>query len=130
MVAHKTQRTPLFGRLLLIGMSMALIGLVISFFGQVRVHSARRAELREEQVELALANETKAELEKQLGYAKSDLAVREWALQNGMALAGETLVILVEPQAEAGPEYQAPAEKGREPGSPRQAWWELLFGSE
>jgi len=130
MDARKVQGIVPLGRLLLIAMVVAFLALSVSFISQVRAHSARRADLRDLEAELVQAQEVKAGLEKQLEFTNSDLAVRAWALQNGLAKRDETPVILVAPPTDVVPEDQLPMGKGPASDSPRQAWWELFFGSD
>jgi hypothetical protein len=71
-----------------------------------------------------------ARLESRLTYVQSPEAAEEWARQNGWAKEGEVSVVVVAPAVQSSPAGGQGSAPEAEPGSNRQAWWDLFFGEQ
>jgi type II secretory pathway pseudopilin PulG len=118
-----------FVRILLILMGILALYLLASFVRQVAISQQRRSELSELEQAIAAAEEKRAELEKDLTYAQSDAAVEEWARENNWARPDEVSVVVVAPPASASPGVEGSSKGGGRPDSPRDAWWDMFFGT-
>jgi type II secretory pathway pseudopilin PulG len=118
-----------FVRILLILMGILALYLLASFVRQVAISQQRRSELSELEQAIAAAEEKRAELEKDLTHAQSDAAVEEWARENNWARPDEVSVVVVAPPASASPGVEGSSEAGGRPDSPRDAWWDMFFGT-
>ena len=124
-------RSPiLFVRILLI-LAMVLIAyLVVGFVQQVRVSQQRQEELRQVEQGIAAALEEQALLEHQLEHARSDLAVDEWAREYGWSRPDEVPVVVIAPGEGAfSDSYEGRDGEASSSVSPRDAWWDLFFGT-
>jgi len=115
-------------QLLLILTAGVLLYVGLDFFQQASVSQQRRADLRQVELEIATAQEEKAQLEKRLDYVRSPGAAEEWARENGWARPDEVLVVVVAPPAERGHGTEGNLED-LQPDSSRDAWWDLFFGT-
>lgn len=126
MIKGERRRVLTFSQILLLLMGIFVVYLVVSFVRQVGVSHQRRAELEQIEDKIAVASQVQAELVRELDYARSDGAVREWALENGMARSDEVVVLI-------GWSGRTPVEEVQEPSpdadAPREAWWDLFFGT-
>jgi cell division protein FtsL len=106
-----------------------LFYLGLSFVQQASVNRQRRLELNHIEQEIIAAQEELAQAEAELERTQSPQAAEAWARQNGWARPDEGLVVMVPPSAEGSPDAEGGAGEGAGPTSPRDAWWELFFGS-
>ncbi len=127
MTEGKARKMLSLSQILLILMGIFVVYLVVNFVRQIGVSHQRRQELRQLEDEVAAALQVHADLEQQLDYAPSGAAVREWALANGMTKPDEVLVVV--PSLEPVPAVEESPEEGVSPGSPRETWWDLFFGT-
>ncbi len=118
-----------FGHILLILGGILILYLVANFGRQVGVSYQRRQELKQIEQEIESARQEKEALEKELIYAQSPQAAEAWAREQLWSRPDEVAVMVVAPPADASPAGpEKPAEAGG-PGSIRDAWWDLFFGS-
>jgi cell division protein FtsB len=110
-------------RILLILMGVLALYLLANFVRQVAISQQRRSELSE--LEQAIAD---AEQEA-LTYAQSDAAVEEWARTIGWARPDEVSVVVVAPSASTSTGEEGRSQGGGGLALPRDAWWELFFGT-
>ena len=102
--------------------------LVIVFNNRIAEQRQLVAQAEEIQVELDALRLTEANLDAQIAYATSDLAVREWAYQEARWVReGDQLIVPVSP-SETTP-VVAPSVESPEPiqYSNWQVWWALFF---
>ena len=117
-----------FARILLILMIVVIIYLVAGFVRQVDMSQQRKAELRQVEQDIVIAEEELAQLDEQLSFANSDEAVFHWALENGWGRPNEVLVVLVEPAyAMAAPGGENSDREGTASETPSDSWWDLFF---
>lgn len=116
-------------RILLILMGVLAIYLLASFVRQVAISQQRRSELLELDQAIADEKEKTAELKEDLSYAQSDAAVEEWARENNWAGPDEVSVVVVAPSAITSPGEEGGAQGGGRPDLPRDAWWDMFFGT-
>lgn len=116
-------------RILLVLLGVLALYLLASFVRQVAISQQRRGELLELEQAIADAEERRAELNEALTYAQSDAAVEEWARGVTWARPDEVSVVVVAPQAGASPGVERSSEGGGRPDSPRDAWWDVFFGT-
>jgi cell division protein FtsB len=116
-------------RILLVLMGVLAIYLLANFVRQVAISQQRRSELSELEQAIADAQEERAELEEALTYAQSDAAVDEWARKIGWARPDEVSVVVIAPAASTSPGEEGSPEGGGGPALPRDAWWDLFFGT-
>jgi hypothetical protein len=80
------------------------------------------------QVEVNILEQTKQALQTQIAYATSDLAVEDWAYEEGrMAREGDQLVIPL-PPVDYTPEPFFQATPTPQKVESWQIWWALIFG--
>jgi cell division protein FtsB len=125
-LAHKS--LPL-GQILIIMAVVVAIYLLVDFGQQVQVSNERREELASIQQQIAAAEEQQARLEEQLVYVQSGEVVEAWARQNGFAKPGEVPVVVVAPPGDGAVQTEEDSEGPVRPGSFRETWWNLFFGS-
>jgi cell division protein FtsB len=116
-------------RILLILMGVLAIYLLASFVRQVAISQQRRSELLELDQAIADEKEKMAELQEGLSYAQSDAAVEEWARKNNWAGPDEVSVVVVAPPAITSPGEEGGSQGGGSPDLPRDAWWDMFFGT-
>ena len=129
MTDRLVRKTLPFSQILLILVGILLLYLLVDFGRQVGVSRQRREELRQLEHELSIAQQRQAELKRTLEYAQSDAAVEEWARKNGLAKIGEVPVVLIAPPADASSQALRVFDGDTRPLSPREAWWDLFFGT-
>lgn len=128
-MTDKVRSTPLINQLLLILMVIMLVYLVVSFARQVGISYQRSEELDRIEQEIDAATEEYARLQQRLDYVRSPEALERWARRHGWTKPNEVLVVPVGGQAESPSAAQAPAETRNKLDSPRNAWWDLFFGT-
>jgi type II secretory pathway pseudopilin PulG len=116
-------------RILLILMGILVLYLVASFVRQVAVSRQRQDELLELEQAIAAGQEETSRLEQDLVYARSAAAVEEWARVNNWTRPDEVSVVVVAPSASASVGREGGSGGGGGPDTPREAWWELFFGT-
>jgi type II secretory pathway pseudopilin PulG len=116
-------------RILLILMGVLALYLLANFVRQVAISQQRRSELLELEQAIADAKEERAELKEALTYAQSDAAVDEWAHKDSWARPDEVSVVVVAPPASTSPGEEGRSQGGGGPDLPRDAWWDLFFGT-
>jgi type II secretory pathway pseudopilin PulG len=116
-------------RILLILMGVLALYLLANFVRQVAISQQRRSELSELEQAIADAEEERAELKEALTYAQSDAAVEEWARTIGWARPDEVSVVVVAPSASTSTGEEGRSQGGGGLALPRDAWWELFFGT-
>jgi len=116
-------------RILLVLMGVLALYLLANFVRQVAISQQRRSELSDLEQAIADAQEERAELEEALTYAQSDAAVDEWARKIGWARPYEVSVVVIAPAASTSPGEEGSPEGGSGPALPRDAWWDLFFGT-
>ena len=113
--------------------ALVLMGLIILYLGvgfvrQANLSHQRREELHRLERDIETIRQVNARLETRLTYAQSAEAAEEWARQNGWAKEGEVSVVVVAPAVQSPPAGGQRPVPEAEPGSNRQAWWDLFFG--
>jgi cell division protein FtsB len=122
-----TRKTLPISQVLLILAGLLVLYMLLGFGRLIRVYQQQRQELQQLDQKIVLAQQEQAELEKTLKYAQSDAATDGWARSNGLAKPGEVPVVVIAPPA--GPSLPMNENlEGTNPGSPRDAWWDLFFG--
>jgi cell division protein FtsB len=116
-------------RILLILMGVLVLYLVVSFVRQAAISQKSQEELAELEQAITAAEEKRAGLREDLVYAQSEAAVEEWARENNWAKPDEVSVVVVAPPASASRGVEGSSEGAGGPDSPRDAWWELFFGT-
>ena len=105
-----------------------VVYLAVDFGRQVGISRQRREELRRLEQDIQTTQAEAQELAEQYQYATSPRAAEEWALHNGLGRPGETLVMFVGSTTAAAPAMDRTV-KENAPRSPREAWWDLFFGT-
>jgi hypothetical protein len=128
-MADRVRKAFPFRLILLVLMGAVLLYLGSGFVCQMSVGSERRAELHQIEQGIEAAQQEKVQLEEYLHYVQSAEAAEEWARENGWAKEDEVSVVLVAPATESPTVEGRTLGEGTEPGSNREAWWELFFGA-
>jgi cell division protein FtsB len=122
------RKTLPISQVLLILAGLLVLYMLLGFGRLIRVYQQQRQDLQQTEQKLLLAQQEQAQLEKMLRYAQSDAAAEEWARNNGLAKSGEVPVVVIAPSA--GPSVPTNRNlEGANPGSPRDVWWDLFFGT-
>lgn len=129
MAVDKARRVLPFNQILLILMGILLLYLMVDFGRQVAVSRQRREELAEIEREIEAATQESAELDSQLSYVSSPEAAEAWARPNGWTRPDEVLVVFVGPTTDSAASGQGRDEARTSSESPRDAWWDLFFGT-
>jgi hypothetical protein len=123
---HRSLSSRFFLLFLLAG---ALLYLGLGFVRQASVNRQRQQELDQIEQAIGTAREELARWDAQLERAQSPQAAEEWARENGWAKEDEASVLIVSPSVHESPEVEGSAGEDAGPALPRDAWWELFFGS-
>jgi hypothetical protein len=125
----KTRWALPFNQILLILMGVLLLYLVVDFGRQVGVSYQRREELRQLDQKILAAEQESFELDRQWQYINSPDAAEAWARANGWTRQDEVLVVFVGPSPESAEEELGGEQAGTDFHTPRDAWWDLFFGT-
>jgi cell division protein FtsB len=129
MSVQEARRVLPFSQLLLILMGILVVYLAADFVRQVAVNHQRQEELRQIGQDIERAKRETVELEGQLEYANSPDAVEEALRPQGLTREDEVLVVLVGAPGDPLPDEEQESNTETEFGSPREAWWDLFFGT-
>lgn len=128
MTGGKTRTRPIINQVLLFLMAAVLLYLAISFLRQVGVSYQRREELHRLEQDVDVLEQKILQLEAEREYLNSDEALREWGLTQGLVDPEEQLVVTVGESPVPASGAGESLEEGRNPGPPREMWWDLFFG--
>ena len=124
-VARKTLPS---SQALLILAGLLVLYMLLGFGRLIRVYQQQRQDLQQIEQRALSAQQEQADLEESLTYAQSDAATVEWARLYGLAKPGEVPVVVIAPPADPSlPTSDKP--EGANPGSPRDAWMDLFWGT-
>lgn len=123
---HRSLSSRFFLLFLLAG---ALLYLGLGFVRQASVNRQRQQELNHIEREIGTAREELARWDAELERAQSLQAAEEWARERGWAKQDEASVVVISPSMDESPDVEGSAGENSGPALPRDAWWELFFGS-
>jgi cell division protein FtsL len=118
-----------FNQILLVLMALLILYLVVDFARQVGVSYQRREDLKQIEQSIDSAQARMEGLQSQLEYATSPAAAEQWARREGLTRPDEVLVIFVGPAATSEPAGEKKPADSTRFNSPRDAWWDLFFGT-
>ena len=130
----RLQRLIPLNQILLILMGILVVYLMVDFGRQVGLSHQRRQELDQIEQQIQAALTERSDLEGQLAQATSSEAVEAWARRNGLTRENEVLVVFFggpprEPSIPLLAQGSPFARPEALPASPREAWWDLFFGT-
>jgi hypothetical protein len=129
MIERKTYRVLPFNQLLLILIGALVLYLVVDFGRQVGVSHQRREELHQLELKVESAQAETVALQEQYNYATSPQAAEEWARRNGLTKPDEVLAVFVGDSTDSYHAGEKRPKASTSPTSPREAWWDLFFGT-
>jgi hypothetical protein len=115
--------------LLFVLLAGGVLYLGLGFGQQARVSRQRQAELNQIEQDLIAAREKLGQAEAARERAQSPQAAEEWAREMGWAKSDEASVVVVPSSAGESSALEGNAEEDAGPTAPRDAWWDLFFGS-
>jgi cell division protein FtsL len=129
MTDRRVQRSLSSRLFLLFLLAGALLYLGLGFVRQAAVNRQRQQALDQIEQEIATAQEELARWDAELERAQSPQAAEEWARESGWTKPDEASVVVISPSMHESPEAEGSPGEDTGPVLPRDAWWELFFGS-
>ena len=129
MTVREARRVLPFSQLLLILMGILVLYLAADFVRQMAVGHQRKEDLLQLDEEILVAGQETVELEKEYAQVGSPAAIEAAVRPQGLAREDEVVVILVGAPTDTLPEKEQEPRMEGGFDSPREAWWDLFFGT-
>lgn len=129
MTGKKLRNTPLINQLLLILMGAVILYMAVSFVRQIGISRQRQAELEKLTQSIGVAREERVRWENYLEHVQSEAAVEARGRKLSWGRPDQELIVPVGGGAEPSPGAQESVEDRTDPTSPRNAWWDMFFGT-
>jgi hypothetical protein len=129
MIGRKVRNTPLINQLLLILMGAVILYMAVSFVRQIGVSRQRQVKLDKLTQSIGVAQEERVRWENYLEYVRSEPAIEARGRRLGWVRQDQELIVPVGGGAEPSPGEQESVGDRTDPTSPRNAWWDMFFGT-